>query len=287
MKLICILTVAAVILYSCDKRDIIDRPIIADNFEKFMNEIDSVCKKMSEETCAAMKGPILLDLPNAVNANYRPSGEDSFIAEEIFRRLNGKTPAELVGTYKGMLLNNLENMRKRDLDIKNNLDLLLASYEETNKYASDITVSDIMLISDENLRDMRLGFTVSNKTAFVLKQLVAEAEFYSASSVLLGRTKAFVLKLNPNITPNGKTAIKTFLDSVPENDLTLIRAAKNLKIKVTVSSVQTDSQNENEQNLILSLPYSYHKMRKLLSESEILYEDTVKKINAIDIKRRS
>ncbi len=281
------LAAAALLLSGCDRRDIMDRPIIADNFEKFMLEINDVCKKTDEETCGAIKGPVVLGLPDAANADYKPSGEDVFTAEEIFRKLNGKTPSELIRIYKGMLLKNLETVRKRDLDIKKNLDLLLDSYESTKKYAADIIVSDIELISDKNLRKMRLGFAVSNKTEFVLKQLVAEAEFYSASDILLGRTKAFVCVLAPNLKPKGRVIIKTLLDSMPENDLALIRAAKNLKIKVTVSSVQTGSKNENEQNLILSLPYSYHRMRELLSESELLYNDTVKKINAIDAKRRS
>lgn len=282
-----LLAAAAVLLFGCDSRDIMDRPIIADNFEEFMLEINDVCKKTDKETCDAIKGPVALGLPDAANADYKPSGEDVFTAEEIFRKLNGKTPSELIRIYKGMLLKNLETVRKRDLDIKKNLDLLLDSYESTKKYATDIIVSDIELISDKNLRKMRLGFTVSNETEFVLKQLAAEAEFYSASDILLGRTKAFVCELAPNLKPKGRVIIKTLLNSVPENDLALIRAAKNLKIKVTVSSVQTGSKNENEQNLILSLPYSYHRMRELLSESELLYNDTVKKINAIDAKRRS
>ena len=285
MKIILYILFVFFIAIGCEKRNIMDIPIFADNFAELTEQIEKVCRKTDEETCNNIKGAILIELPNAFEKEHSASEDDIYTAQEIYRKLNGKTPSELIQIYKGILLNNLETARKRELDISKNLDLLLESYESTKHYASDIRLDNIKLIHNNNVNNMRVDFTLFNNTTFALEQIVAEADFYTLSDTLLGRSKSFAYTFTPILKPNGKATVKASLNSIPQEDLILIKAAKNLKIKVTVSSIRTNSENENEKNIILSLPYSYYRMRELLKESELLYNNTVNKINEIDAKK--
>lgn len=272
-----------IFIFSCSKKYDMDTPIIEENFNDFFRKINNLCLNIDEETCKNIKGLIILELPNAVNSNYTPIAGDIEKANIIFRKLNGKTPSEMIQLYKNTLIKNLDVVRKRDLDIKKNLDLIYDSYENTKKYASYISVSDIKLINSNNVSNMKIQFTITNNTDFDITQLVGEVEFYSNSDILLGRTKGFLKELTPLLHSKRKTTITIPLSSISKSDLSMIRAAINIKIKVTVSSVTTTSLNDSEKNLILSLPYSYYRMRELLEESEKVYNDTLNKINKIKI----
>lgn len=265
----------------CSKDYNMDTPIIANNFSSFMKEINNVCKNVDKELCDNIKGIIIAELPDAKNDDYTPIAEEVQIAKNIFNRLNGKSSSEIIQIYKNTLLENLDTARQRDIDINTNLQLLYDSYESTKKYATYINVTDIKIINSNNISDMKLQFTITNNSTFNITELVGEAEFYSYSDILIGRTKSFLEEINPILQSKRKTNITINLSSISKSDLSMIRAAKNIKIKVTVSSVRTTSEDEHTKNLILSLPYSYYRMKELLAESEKVYNDTVKKINSI------
>lgn len=270
----------AIITAGCSEKDMMQETLSANNFKGLIAQINKACQSLDTQTCNYVKGTIILTLPNAFDTDYEPVGEDAVKAKELYKDLNNKNVKEFIQIYKGMLLKNLESVRKRDTEITKNLDNLYAAYLRTKHYAEDIILSDIT-INFENKRGAMLSFTLTNKTQKIIKQAVAEVEFYSVSDIFLGRIKAFSHTFTPDLKPGGKAVIKTTLESIPGNDLVLIRAAKGLKTKVSVSSLQISSKIEDENSLILNLPYSYHRMRQLISDSEKLYNDTVNKINAI------
>ena len=66
-----------------------------------------------------------------------------------------------------------------------------------------------------------------------------------------------------------------------DNDVSLIRAAKDLTTKVIITSLHTDSQDNATSAIVLSLPYSYFHLRQMIEERESIYNATLKKIDNI------
>ena len=75
--------------------------------------------------------------------------------------------------------------------------------------------------------------------------------------------------------------VNVIISSINDNDVTLIRAAKDLTTKVIVTSLHTDSKDNQTSAVVLSLPYSYFHLRQMIEERENIYNATLKKINNI------
>lgn len=71
------------------------------------------------------------------------------------------------------------------------------------------------------------------------------------------------------------------INSISDEDIILVRAAKDLTTKVIVTSLHTDSQDNNTSTIVLSLPYSYYHLRDMIEDRETMYNVTVKKIDNI------
>lgn len=268
----------------CKKTDIMNEAVSAQNFREFAEKLEKICYKTDNATCGYINGPIYFYMPKSAAGEPLTDEVSQEITTKIYKRLNNKTPNEIIEIYKGLLLADLDKSRGRDSEIIQNLDGIKDVHEKTKHFATDIFISHVSV--DFRKQNMpTLTFEITNRTKFNVKQIVAEAEFYTATETFLGREKAFSHVFKPTIGPGQTTAVTKKLSSVPEQDMTLIKAAKNLKIRVLISSLQTDSKKENESVIILSLPYSYHKMRELIEESDELYNDTVNKIKAINIKK--
>lgn len=285
MKGIVIFFLASLFLVSgCEKTDIMNEPVSAQNFQEFTKKLEKICYKTDNATCGYINGPIDFYLPKSTSNELLSDEKKQEVAQNIYKKLNNKTPNEIIEIYKGILLVDLEKSRGRDTEIIQNLDEIKNVHEKTKHFATDIFISHVSV--DFRKQNMpTLNFEITNKTKFNVKQIVAEAEFYTTSETFLGREKAFSHVFKPTLGPNQTISVAKKLSSIPEQDMTLIKAAKNLKIRVLISSLQTGSKKENESIIILALPYSYYKMRELIEESDKLYNDTVNKIKDINIKK--
>lgn len=267
----------------CGKKDIMDVPMRADNFQELADKLEKLCDVTDNKTCGYLNGAVYAYIPDYRTDGFAMTESKKAAAEALYKKLNGKTPNQIIEVYKSILMENLNNARKRDEAIIKNLDDIKNAYEKTKNFAADVSVAHVSVDFRKKNAPV-LSFNMENKSPFNIRQIVAEAEFYTASETLLGREKAFSYPLNPPLAPGKSAVVQTVISTVSPEDMELIRAAKNLKIKVLVSSLQTDSKNENESVLVLALPHSYFKMRKLIEESDKLYEDTVNKIKAINSK---
>lgn len=271
------LIIFMLLLAACEEKNIMNIPIEADNFQDLIYKIATVCSKVDNNTCTHLKNTIRV-FANQNDQENNPT--------KILNILNQKTPNEMIDLYKTYLLVDLKKGRTHDEEVIKNLNEMKTEYEKTKHFANNVVVSNISAtLNLKNVNAYVLNFDVTNNTPFNIKQCVAEAEFYTQSDTFLGREKAFSYTFQKPLA-SGKTAnVKIHSENIPLEDLTLIRATRNLKTKVIITSLQTDSNNDNESVLILALPYSYFKMRDLLKESDEIYNKTVEKIKAINSNR--
>lgn len=266
----------------CGEKSVMDIPVSASSFRELTDKLETLCDKTDNQTCGYVNGAVYVHLPDYKSDKFIMNAENEAIIDKLFKKLNGKTPNEIIEIYKAALLDNLDKLKRHDEEIVQNLDHIKATFEKTKHFANDVSVSRISV--DFRKKSPVIAFDVSNNTKFNLKQIVSEIDFFTASETFLGREKAFSYTLFPILKPGQTQTIKVSMISIKDADLTLIRAAKNLKIKVLISSVQTDDPKADEAVLVLALPASYHKMRELIKESNKLYNDTVSKIKSINKK---
>lgn len=266
----------------CGEKSVMNTPVSAGSFKELADKLEWLCGKTDNKTCGYINGAIYVYLPDYNSDKFVMNRENEEKIDQLYKKLNGKTPNEIIEIYKAALLDNLNQLRRHDEEIIQNLDNMKATYEKTKHFANDVSVSRISV--DFRKKTPEIAFDVTNNTKFNLKQIVAEIEFFTSSETFLGREKTFSYTLSPILTPGKSQSIKTRIASIPQEDMVLIRATKNLKIKVLISSVQTDNATGDESILVLALPSSYYKVRELLHESEKLYNDTVEKIKAINKK---
>ncbi len=281
MKKFLIALFCAGTLNACYSNSIADIPINADSFGEFRNAINVVCTKVDKSACEHLQNAINIQLPlNTLTDSIEYQEE----TEKIYRRLNNRTPREIVDIYKVMLLQNLKELNAKNIRLDKELQKLYTNYENTKHHASNITISEIGY-DFTDLDNPLISFKITNDIEFPIDQLVAEAEFYSSSDIFLGRAKAFIQPLRVPIEPGGSFVVKKTLDSIPEEDLELIKVARNLKIKISIPSIQAIVDDKKSTEIfVLSLPYSYIKMQELLDENAQVYTETVEKINSIKIK---
>ena len=85
--------------------------------------------------------------------------------------------------------------------------------------------------------------------------------------------------MEPFIPSKNSVSVNIVINSIPKEDIVLVRAAKDLTTKVIITSIQTNSQDNETSALILSLPYSYHHLRDMIKDREKLYNAYMKKID--------
>ena len=154
------------------------------------------------------------------------------------------------------------------------------TYKKTRHFAKDIVIKDVHTnIGSDNI--IQIGFTIENNTPFNVWQFSGEVEFFTAVDTMLARSKAFTKKIEPYIPVNASSRVNIYVNSIPEEDMTLVRAAKDLTTKVIITSLHTDSQDNATSAIVLSLPYSYHHLRDMIEERERMYNATLKKIDDI------
>lgn len=277
-----IFVTASLLAVGCVEKSVMDTPISANSFGELADKMEGLCAKTDNKTCGYINGAIYVHIPDYKSEKFIMNQENEEKTDKLYKKLNGKTPNEIIEIYKAGLLANLDQLRRHDEEIIQNLNNMKATYEKTKHFAKNISVSRISV--DFRKKTPELTFDVTNNTQFNLKQIVAEIEFFTSSETFLGREKTFSYPLSPMLAPGKSHSIKIRIASIPKEDMVLIRATKNLKIKVLISSVQADNATGDESVLVLALPSSYYKVKELLNESDKLYNDTVEKIKAINKK---
>ena len=283
MKKTIILTLLLLIsITGCKKEkvNIMKVPIVAEDFYTLQNNITLVCTQINSTICNYIKGPITLYLKDSFTPGYILSSDEAIVAEKLYKRLNGKTPEQIIEEYKKILKQNLDNDIKRDINVTKTLDNIEKTYKTTKHFAKDIVIKDIHTnIGSDNI--IQIGFTIENNTPFNVWQFSGEVEFFTAVDTMLARSKAFTKKIEPYIPVNASSRVNIYVNSISEEDMTLVRAAKDLTTKVIITSLHTDSEDNATSAIVLSLPYSYHHLRDMIEERERMYNATLKKIDDI------
>lgn len=280
-KFIIIISAALFMLTGCreEKVNVMAVPIQAEDFYDLQNKINIVCAQINSTVCSYIKGPISVYLPDATSQGYILSGEEAVIAENLYKRLNGKTPEQIIAEYKKILKNKLDEDMERDRNVTKMLNNIEKTFKNTKEYAKDVIIKDINTnIGGDNI--IQLAFTIENRTPFNILQFSGETEFFT-SDTFLARSKAFSKKIEPYIPTGSSARVNIIISSIEDNDITLIRAAKDLTTKVIITSLHTDSQDNATSAIVLSLPYSYFHLRQMIEERESIYNATLKKIDNI------
>ena len=280
-KFIIIISAALFMLTGCreEKVNVMAVPIQAEDFYDLQNKINIVCAQINSTVCSYIKGPISVYLPDATSQGYILSGEEAVIAENLYKRLNGKTPEQIIAEYKKILKNKLDEDMERDRNVTKMLNNIEKTFKNTKEYAKDVIIKDINTnIGGDNI--IQLAFTIENRTPFNILQFSGETEFFT-SDTFLARSKAFSKKIEPYIPTGSSARVNIIISSIEDNDITLIRAAKDLTTKVIITSLHTDSQDNATSVIVLSLPYSYFHLRQMIEERESIYNATLKKIDNI------
>ena len=281
-KFIIIISTALFMLTGCreEKVNVMAVPIQAEDFYDLQNKINIVCAQINSTVCSYIKGPISVYLPDATSQGYILSGEEAVIAENLYKRLNGKTPEQIIAEYKKILKNKLDEDMERDRNVTKMLNNIEKTFKNTKEYAKDVIIKDINTnIGGDNI--IQLAFTIENRTPFNILQFSGETEFFTTSDTFLARSKAFSKKIEPYIPTGSSARVNIIISSIEDNDITLIRAAKDLTTKVIITSLHTDSQDNATSAIVLSLPYSYFHLRQMIEERESIYNATLKKIDNI------
>ena len=281
-KFIIIISAALFMLTGCreEKVNVMAVPIQAEDFYDLQNKINIVCAQINSTVCSYIKGPISVYLPDATSQGYILSGEEAVIAENLYKRLNGKTPEQIIAEYKKILKNKLDEDMERDRNVTKMLNNIEKTFKNTKEYAKDVIIKDINTnIGGDNI--IQLAFTIENRTPFNILQFSGETEFFTTSDTFLARSKAFSKKIEPYIPTGSSARVNIIISSIEDNDITLIRAAKDLTTKVIITSLHTDSQDNATSAIVLSLPYSYFHLRQMIEERESIYNATLKKIDNI------
>lgn len=281
-KIIIIISAVLFILTGCreEKVNVMAVPIQAEDFYDLQNKINIVCAQINSTVCSYIKGPISVYLPDASSEGYILSSEEAIIAENLYKRLNGKTPEQIIVEYKKILKNKLDEDMERDRNVTKMLNNIEKTFKNTKEYAQDVIIKDINTnIGDDNI--IQIAFTIENRTPFNILQFSGETEFFTTSDTFLARSKAFSKKIEPYIPTGSSARVNVIISSIEDNDITLIRAAKDLTTKVIITSLHTDSQDNATSAIVLSLPYSYFHLRQMIEERESIYNATLKKIDNI------
>lgn len=281
-RLILLILLLLISITGCKKEkvNIMKVPIVAEDFYTLQNNITLVCTQINSTICDYIKGPITLYLKDSFNPGYILTDDEAIIAEQLYKKLNGKTPEQIIEEYKKMLKQKLDDDIKRDRNVTKTLDNIEKTYKSTRHFAKNIAVKDIHTsVGGDNI--IQIGFTIENNTPFNIWQFSGEAEFYTAGDTMLARSKAFTKKIEPYIPRGASTRVNIYINSIPDEDISLVRAAKDLTTKVIITSLHTDSTDNATSALVLSLPYSYHHLREMIKERESMYNATLKKIDDI------
>ncbi len=281
-KIIIIISAVLFILTGCQKEkvNIMAVPIEAEDFYDLQNKINIVCAQINSTVCSYIKGPISVYLPDASSQGYILSGEEAAIAENLYKRLNSKTPEQIISEYKKILKNKLDEDMERDRNVTKMLNNIEKTFKNTKEYAKDVIIKDINAnIGDDNI--IQIAFTIENKTPFNILQFSGETEFFTTSDTFLARSKAFSKKIEPYIPTGSSARVNVIISSIEDNDITLIRAAKDLTTKVIITSLHTDSKDNATSAIVLCLPYSYFHLRQMIEERESIYNAALKKIDNI------
>ncbi len=266
-KIIIIISAVLFILTGCQKEkvNIMAVPIQAEDFYDLQNKINIVCAQINSTVCSYIKGPISVYLPDASSQGYILSGEEAAIAENLYKRLNSKTPEQIISEYKKILKNKLDEDMERDRNVTKMLNNIEKTFKNTKEYAKDVIIKDINAnIGDDNI--IQIAFTIENKTPFNILQFSGETEFFTTSDTFLARSKAFSKKIEPYIPTGSSARVNVIISSIEDNDITLIRAAKDLTTKVIITSLHTDSKDNATSAIVLCLPYSYFHLRQMIEE---------------------
>lgn len=284
MKKVLYILSAMLLLASCSKDDIkyrenvMDIPIRAENFNDLIEKMNLVCTSVNTTVCGYIKGSVLIHLPELSNNNGIIDNENQETANMLFEKLNNKTPNQMIEEYKKSLKEKLKNDMKENELIKKELKNIENEYEKTRKYAQDIVISDIStVIGKDNI--IQINFVLENNTPFNISQFACETEFFTGGTTFLTRSKSFIKDLKPVLASKRKTKVSIIINSIPENDIILVRAAKDLTTKVIITNLTAIDKDKKYKNIILSLPYSYTQLVKMIQEKEMAYKATLKKID--------
>ncbi len=281
-QFIIVISIMLFLITGCQKEkvNVMAVPIQAEDFYDLQNKINIVCAQINSTVCSYIKGPISVYLPEALSQGYILSGDEAVLAESLYKRLNGKTPEQIIAEYKKILKNKLDEDMERDRNITKMLNNIEKTFKNTKEYANDIIIKDINTnIGNDNI--IQISFTLENRTPFNILQFSGETEFFTGMDTFLVRSKAFSKKIEPYIPSGSNARVNVIISSINDNDVTLIRAAKDLTTKVIVTSLHTDSKDNQTSAVVLSLPYSYFHLRQMIEERENIYNATLKKINNI------
>lgn len=279
---IIVITTLLFIITGChkEKENVMAIPIQADDFYDLQNKINIVCAQINSTICSYIKGPVSVYLPDISSQGYLLSEEEAVIADKLYKRLNGKTPEGIIAEYKKILKNKLDEDMERDRNVTKILNNIEKTFQTTKEYAKDVIIKDINTnIGDDNI--IQIGFTLENKTPFNILQFSGETEFFTHTDTFLARSKAFTKKIEPYIPAGSNARVNVIISSIEDDDVPLVRAAKNLTTKVIITSLHTNSKDNATSAIVLSLPYSYFHLRQVIEERENIYNAMLKKINSI------
>ncbi len=279
---IIVITALLFIITGChkEKENVMAIPIQADDFYDLQNKINIVCAQINSTICSYIKGPASVYLPDISSQGYLLSEEEAVIADKLYKRLNGKTPEGIIAEYKKILKNKLDEDMERDRNVTKILNNIEKTFQTTKEYAKDVIIKDINTnIGDDNI--IQIGFTLENKTPFNILQFSGETEFFTHTDTFLARSKAFTKKIEPYIPAGSNARVNVIISSIEDEDVPLVRAAKNLTTKVIITSLHTNSKDNATSAIVLSLPYSYFHLRQVIEERENIYNAMLKKINSI------
>lgn len=277
-----------ILLASCKKEvnileyDIMKEPIVAEDLQDFNDKLTTICLELNEKTCSLIKGPIKLTFPNGIPRRSLLSTDDAIASRELFEKLNKKSPSQIISLYKNMLKQALNAQREQDKKVITTLEKLEETYKKTKKYADQIIVDNITTHISSKRGVEYVNFNLTNKSAFELISFTAEVEFLTGEGTLISRQPSFTKALFPPLEPKKHIKLSADISRLSLEDNKFIKAAKNLQIKVTITQVKTNSQDADNNTLILTLPYAYHYLKEAVEEKHELYEMTLERIKNIN-----
>lgn len=264
------------LIFSCSDRSAIDKPIVANNFNDFLISIDKACRSIDPQSCEHVWGLMNLYLPELKDSSYIPSSDQKATVLRLYNRFNHKSPRELLMIYKGDMSSDIQSDINQDDEITTQLDDIFNQYKNSKRYIRNFPIRDIQ--TDFNPTITNLMWTISNNSKLKIKQLVANVEYHSSDGKFIAKSADFIYKFDPYFTQYDRFTILVEIDSISANKLNIIKNSKNIKTKISILSVITNT----DKLLLFQLPDSYFRMRKLIAKSIQLHKDRINLVESIN-----
>lgn len=277
LKLIrfCVLVTLIISVVACKNKTTIDTPIVANNFHDLLVKIENSCKNINKNDCEHIWALIQLTTPSIKNSNSLINQEEKMLAEELFVKLNGKTPRELLQIYKSNMLNIVQRDIEKDKEMMNELENIMDTYNSTSKYLRQFTVNGVKNSFLNNSANVM--WNIYNNSEFNIKKIVGYVDYYDGDNLTF-KSEDFIYNFNMPLLSRERLTILVNVDVDPEK-IKELKKNKDMKVDVKFKSMEVSS--SAQKLLIFQLSESYYKMKEMLRISEELYKKRIDLINSI------